>query len=546
MTSILWNRECLVTFLVILTFVKAKSSRPHIIVIVADDLGWNDISFHGSNQIPTPNIDSLAHSGIILNNYYVSPICTPTRGALMSGRHPIHTGLQESVIVGAQPYGLPLNFTIMPQWLQKLGYRTHMVGKWHLGFFKSEYTPTRRGFESYTGYYQGCGDYYDHTYEADEAFFGYDFRRNESLDYSAIGQYSTTVFTNRAVDIINQHNSEEPLFLYLPYQAVHSGNLPSGNNLQAPSSYINRHPHIQNKERKNFAGMVAALDDGVDSVVQALKKNGLYENSILMFTTDNGGPANGFDGNAASNFPLRGLKATLWEGGVRGVGFLHSPLLKKSGYVSEQLLHVCDWLPTFYSAAGGNPGDLGETDGYDMWTMLSSNSKPVRKELLHNISPSKRSGAIRVGEYKLLVGGVNMKWDGWYPPYQVTEDSSRLYYDNPAAKNSLFKELTGTSDNRITAVMKNITLVSAVKVNCGPKPANASTNCDPRQNACLYHIPSDPCEYNNIAASNPSIVSALTDRLDYYLSTMVPPANKPVDPKGNPILNNGAWISWQD
>lgn len=529
-----------------LTLAKASSPRPHIVVIVADDLGWNDVSFHGSNQIPTPHIDGLASSGIILNNYYVSPICTPTRGALMSGRHPIHTGLQEGVIMGAQPYGLPLNFTIMPQWLRKLGYRTHMVGKWHLGFFKSEYTPTRRGFESYAGYYQGCGDYYGHSYEGNEEYFGYDFRRNLSLDYTVIGQYSTSVFTNKAVDIIHGHNSDEPLFLYLPYQAVHSGNLQSGKPLQAPSSYVNRHPHIQNQQRKDFAGMVSALDDGVNAVVAALKSRGMYDNSILMFTTDNGGPANGFDGNAASNFPLRGVKATLWEGGVRGVGFVHSPLLKTSGYVSQQLIHVCDWLPTLYSAAGGNPEDLGESDGYDMWSMLSSNSQPVRKELLHNISPWQKKGAIRVGDYKLLVGGINMKWDGWYPPYQVTEDSYRLLYENPAAKNTLFNELNATSYKQLTDDRKQMTLSSAVKVSCGPKPSNASTNCDPRQSACLYHIPSDPCEYNNIATWNPSIVKSLTDRLDYYLSTMVPPENKPEDPKGNPINNKGAWISWQD
>lgn len=230
------------------------------------------------------------------------------------------------------------------------------------------------------------------------------------------------------------------------------------------------------------------------------------------------------------------------------MGFVHSPLLKKSGYVSEQLLHVCDWLPTFYSAAGGNPADLGKSDGLDSWSMLTTNGKPVRHELLHNISPSQKKGAIRVGDYKLLVGGVNMHWDGWYPPYQVTDDSSRLYYDNPTAKNAVYKKLSESSDKRLAIMKKhmNMTISSAVKVVCGPKPANASTNCDPRQNACLYHIPSDPCEYNNIADGNRDIVKALTDRLNYYVTTMVPPANKPQDPKGNPKFNNGAWISWLD
>ncbi|KAM7296264.1 arylsulfatase B [Ixodes scapularis] len=125
--------------------------------------GWADVSFRGDPQIPTPNLDVLASQGIILNNYYVQPLCAPSRGALMSGLYPIHTGLQHLVPNPGEPWGLPTNLTIMPEYLKNLGYATHMIGKWHLGYYKESYTPTRRGFDSFYGYLNGGEDYYDHT-----------------------------------------------------------------------------------------------------------------------------------------------------------------------------------------------------------------------------------------------------------------------------------------------------------------------------------------------------------------------------------------------
>nr|XP_022321355.1 arylsulfatase J-like isoform X3 [Crassostrea virginica] len=462
----------------------------------------------------------------------------------MTGRHPIQTGLQSGVIVASQPYGLPLNETIMPQYFQKLGYRRHMVGKWHLGFHKKEFTPMYRGFETHYGYYLGCGDYYDHTSEANEDYFGFDFWRNTTVDLTGIGQYSTELFRQEANNIIQKHNTSEPLFLYLPFQAVHSGNLPSGKYLQAPTKYIKKFPHIQNTQRRTYAAMVSALDDAVGSIVQNLKDKKMYSNSIIVFTTDNGGPANGFDGNAASNFPLRGVKATLWEGGVRGVGFISSPLLKTKGYVSNQMIHVTDWLPTLYTAAGGKVGDLKRLYGIDQWQVLQTNGKPVRNEMLHNIDPYDKTAAIRVGDYKLLYGPV-MGWDGWYPPYQLSENSSQLSNDRTKISQHFDNNLV--QEMEFGEVSLNPVRGSPVTIQCGPKPANASTNCQAKKVPCLYHIPSDPCEYNNIAASNMDIVTKLVAKITEYKSTMmVPPGNKPVDPAGNPRVNGGIWKPWLD
>ncbi|KAK6181015.1 hypothetical protein SNE40_008962 [Patella caerulea] len=543
----MWLVLCL---LVVQGFMLVQSAqKPNIILIVADDLGYDDVSFHGSNQIPTPNIDSLANKGILLNNYYVQPICTPTRSALMTGRHPIHTGMQHSVIVGDQPYGLPLTETIMPQYFNKLGYSSHIVGKWHLGFFAKEYTPLYRGFKSHLGYWLGAEDYFDHTAEANTNQYGLDFRANMSVLSSENGTYSTELFTNEAVKLITNQNVSEPLFLYLPFQAVHSGNLDE-HPLQAPQEYIDRFPNIQNMNRRTFAGMVSALDDGVGAVVEALSTKGMLNNSIIVFTTDNGGPSNGFDGNAASNFPLRGLKATLWEGGVRGDGLIYSPLLQNSQYVSEHMMHVCDWLPTLYRAAGGDPTTMKNLDGYDMWDVLTNNQQnSPRKEILHNIDPTSKQAAIRVGDYKLLSGEVGVTYADWYPPYQVDEDSYNLHVDNYKGQHT-YKNI-GQSTYKNSGHSKDVVEMSisenklkAVAVNCGPKPANASTNCRPLTSPCLYHIPSDPCEYNNIADSNKDIVIQLLQRLQELSYTMVPPGNKPEDPRGDPKYHNGIWQPW--
>ncbi|XP_025082392.1 arylsulfatase B-like isoform X1 [Pomacea canaliculata] len=544
--------------------VTSASLRPHIILIVADDLGYNDVSFHGSDQIPTPNIDRLAYTGVLLNNYYVSPICTPTRSALMTGRHPIHTGMQTGVIFGDQPYGLPLTEKLMPQFLNQLGYSSHIVGKWHLGMFAKEYTPLYRGFASHFGYYQGREDYYDHTYEANLDQWGLDFRRDMQVLYNYTGLYSTDLFTQEAVSIINRHNKSEPLFLYLPYQSVHSGNADSPNPLQAPQAYINRFPYIENMQRRIYAAMVSALDDAVGEVYNTLEANNMLNNSIIIFTTDNGGPANGFDNNAANNFPLRGVKTTLWEGGVRGVGLIHSPLLQTSGYVAQQLLHVCDWLPTLYEAAGGNVSHMANLDGISAWKMLNTNGAAVRSEILHNIDPVGKFAGIRVGDYKLVTGDIGHGYNDWYPPWQVKGDEHDLHvkifqsdmhagsiapterslkslsYSNLEAMNTMSVVRMQQKPDEQQRVMG----YNPVQVECGPRPVNTSSNCQPSVSPCLFHIPSDPCEYNNLASTEPSIVAQLYQRLLEYSYGMVPPANQPADPQGNPRLHNGTWVPW--
>ncbi|KAL8593460.1 hypothetical protein ACOMHN_000775 [Nucella lapillus] len=527
------------------------SPRPHIVFIIADDLGWGDVGFHGS-EISTPHIDALAYSGIILNKYYVSPICSPTRSAIMTGRHPIHTGMQVGVIGGATPYGLPLNETIMAQHLQTLGYRRHIVGKWHLGFFADPYLPTNRGFETHFGYYTGHEDYFDHEAQ-DSGFYGLDFHRNGETLWNVNGNFSTEMYTQEAEKVISAHDPSEPLFLYLAHQAVHAGNMPDP--LQVPQKYVDRFTHkIHDVRRRMFAGMVSALDDSVGRVVDALKAKGMLDNTIIVFTTDNGGPTNGYDGNAACNWPLRGVKNTMWEGGVRGVGFINSPLLGDQGYVSDNFFHVTDWLPTLFRAAGGDPSTLKKQDGFDMFDMLKTKGPQVRKEVLHNIDPVYGFAAIRVGDYKLVMGHISNNDNGWYPPPRLADDSladgthregSRLKFTSELKFEVKEKEALYWSYPKDVTAPKDHVQGSPVEVHCGKKPLNASFNCQPEKEPCLFHVPSDPCEYYNIASVHQAEVVMLLERLKQYKATMVPPNNKPVDPNGNPFKHGGVWKPWR-
>ena len=254
----------------------------------------------------------------------------------------------------------------------------------------------------------------------------------------------------------------------------------------------------------------------------------------------------------------RGVKATLWEGGVRGVGFVHSPLLKTKGYVSNQMIHVCDWLPTLYRAAGGDPGIMKKLDGFDVWNDLSLNRNVKRNEILHNIAPSKNGFAgLRVGPYKVLVGDVGMSWNGWYPPWQNPNDHIDLHVNMTKILHKqprFYLYFDGSSMTEMEMGHDRNSLQKyehsffhnnqPVKVDCGLKPANASSNCDPRVSPCLFHIPSDPCEYNNIAALNKDIVNEMLVRLFQYSVKMVPPLNTPVDPNGNPNKHGGVWVPW--
>lgn len=364
--------------------VAPAAARPNIIVFVADDLGWADVGWHGG-EVRTPHLDKLANGGAKLEQFYVMPVCSPTRAALMTGRYPIRYGLQVGVVRPWADYGLPLDEVTLPQALKDAGYSTHISGKWHLGHFQPEYLPTRRGFDTQYGHYNGALDYFTHVRDG-----GHDWHRNDKR--SDDKGYTTTLIGNEAVRGIEQAKPGQPFFLYVPFNAPHTP-------LQAPSGVAERHGHLSNKNRRDYAEMVACLDDQVGRVMAALEKRGMANDTLVLFSSDNGGLP-GFGGD---NGKLRGKKGTLYEGGVRVCAFAHWPGKIPAGSVVEQPLHVVDWFPTLLKLAGSEKGAKSGLDGHDIWPVITAGAKSPHEDILLNATPG--SAAIRMGDWKLLING---------------------------------------------------------------------------------------------------------------------------------------------
>merc|ERR1712159_401754 len=484
--------------------------RKNIVFIVSDDLGFNDVAFHGSTQIPTPNIDEIAHTGVQLNNYYVQPVCTPTRSSLLSGRHVIHTGIYMPFAQGTA-LRLHLNYTLLPEYLKMLGYQTHMIGKWHLGQNVLKALPTGRGFDSYFGYWSGAEDYYSHQCRG-----AYDLADGTRTAFEWNGTYSTPLWTAKAVDVIKASSPDAPFFMYLAYQNVHWP-------LEAPIEYMNRFKNSTggDKRRQAVAAMVAIMDEGIGNVTGALKSKGIWDETLLIFTTDNGGPTNGNEGTSSNNFPMRGGKNTLWGGGTRGVAALRGAGIHDSlkGTVVEEKVHVSDWLRSLTTFASGDPGWLDSNmspqepahqdgDGMDVWETLST-GKQVRSEVLlechPNGEPTVHGNGILMGDWKLVkFGDVHPAEEaGWHPP--PGQDPTTQHY-------SLACDLT-------------------------KQPATVDQS-ECFSEWCLFAIREDPCEYSNVAAQNPAVVKQLQGRLKIYQETAV----ASVVPEGcEPVIVSGAW-----
>jgi len=362
--------------------IDTAQGRPNIVYFLADDLGYADVGFMGGKEIKTPNLDKLAKSGAILESYYVQPVCSPTRASLMTGRYVAHTGVYQVVRPHAK-WGLGLDERLLPQALKEAGYETAITGKWHLGEFEPAYLPTRRGFDHQYGHWFGAIDYFTHKRDGIDDWH----RDDKPCDDKG---YSTTLIARDACEWIRSRKGDRPIFLYVPFNAPHS-------KAQAPEEYVKPYGKPGDGPA-TFAGTVAAMDEAIGKVVAALEEKGMLANTLIIFSSDNGGyvPTKG-----TSNGPLRNGKGTIYEGGIRVCALASWPGKIPSGKTIKEPIHIVDWYPTLIKLAGGLLEQKLPIDGRDIWPVLTEGAKsPHDAILLHGIVFG--VAAVRMGDLKLI------------------------------------------------------------------------------------------------------------------------------------------------
>ena len=371
-------------------FAQKEIKKPNFILIVADDLGFGDLSFNGSKQIPTPNIDRLAHEGINFTQGYVSaPVCSPSRAGLLTGRNQVSFG-HDNNLGGNQPgfdpqfLGLPLTETTIATRLHSLGYITGLIGKWHLGY-ESQFHPLKRGFDEFWGYTGGGHDYFEWKVD------GKGYKSPIECNYKTPQQitYITDDKGDECVDFVKRHKNE-PFFLFASFNAPHAP-------MQATEADLELFKNIKDKKRQKYCAMVYRLDVNVGRIMETVEKEGLAENTLIVFISDNGGPV---DSNASINAPLNGQKGILYEGGIRVPFIMNWKGKLQAGKTYDNPVISLDFAATFFELAGGKITDDIKFDGVNLipFTTGKTNVKP-HESMNWRFTIS---SAIRDGNWKLI------------------------------------------------------------------------------------------------------------------------------------------------
>lgn len=404
-----------------------NAGYPNVVLIVSDDQGWQDIGYNGS-EIRTPNLDALAGEGVILDQFHTFPVCSPTRAALMTGRNPNNFGVSSAFLQNDR--GVPLDQHFMPETFQEKDYQTWMFGKWHLGDLDEQSLPNARGFDYFYGTTLSANDYFTHE---SWRFGNHDwFRNGEEVHEEG---YTTTLLTDDAIRKIEERDPERPFFLYLAYVAPHAP-------LQAPEDAIQAYAdEIEDENRRTFAAMVDVMDASIGRLVETLEQQGLRENTLIVFMSDNGGQETRFAGN---NGPLRDQKGTPFEGGVRTPAFFNWPGILSAGGKSEQFVHAFDVFPTIASATGVDLDSDLPVDGLDLWSVLKDDLPEVERGPIAQVSMG-NSGAVWSGDFKLV------RWQDKYMLFNMREDP---YEENDLSEQ--YPELVVELKNELEIIGENI------------------------------------------------------------------------------------------
>lgn len=471
-----WACSQALFLLLIASFALAVSSKPNIVLILVDDWGWANVGYHrnsGTPDVNTSNIDKLISQGLELDQHYAFSVCSPSRCSLLSGRLPIHVNDRNRNSALHNPLdsvsgyaGIPRNMTTLATKMKEGGYATHVVGKWNVGMATRDHTPEGRGFDSSLIYFSSSNDYYtQHSGQCSGKDIVDLWDSGSPAKLLNGTAYEEQIFKDRILSIVNNHVTSTPLFLYYAPHIVHAP-------LDVPSQYLTYFSSIASNERARYLAMVKYLDDVIGELVSALNAKNMWNNTLLVVSSDNGGYLSG-----ANNHPLKGTKGSDWQGGVRVNAFVSGGYLPASvrGQKTEGYIHLADWYATFCGLAGVDPTDhsaaiagLPSIDSLDMWPLISGqNSTSPRVDI-----PISYNTLIS-GEFKILTGTVSQA--GW------------TAYDHP-----------------------NTTSVTLPDENCTKK-------------GCLYNIKTDPEERINLASTNRRDLRLIRNKLQAYQATHFDP-----------------------
>jgi arylsulfatase A-like enzyme len=371
------------------------AAPPNIVLIVADDLGWADVPWHGG-EIRTPNLDALARTGLRLEQHYVAPMCSPTRAALMSGRYWSRFGITKAT----NDRVMPLETVTLARALKAAGYDTALCGKWHLGSYL-DWTPNRFGFDHSYGSLAGGVGPYNHFYKSGP--FVQTWHRDGRIVEEA--GHVTDLIAREAVQWI-EGRGERPFFLYLTFTAPH---IP----IKEPPEWVERAAHVQDPAYRRFAACVSHMDDAIGRVLGAIERSGKRDRTLIVFTSDNGAtpkarnddpqyPADAYEAGPGGgrNGRLRGEKMTVYEGGIRVPALVSWRGTLKPGHIAAPI-HAVDWMPTLSKLGGYRPDRDLKWDGMDVWPLLAR-TRPARARPLYWAGVDHVTAAFRLGDWKLV------------------------------------------------------------------------------------------------------------------------------------------------